>query len=178
MDFYGNPYGIGGTSTFSEKNPHIQPNDLKLYLKDCTNDLNFPQDQQGWGLIDIQNFWKGGEEMSDENMNDVTGMLMNKEYIRKDIDEMTQLLKNMLKEKYISKMNDFVMKHKERTIKNPTKEVVLMEAIKPFLQKEDRLNLDRMIEMMNLINTARSIQMEVQRFRTQMMDDHVKMEKE
>lgn len=103
---------------------------------------------------------------------------MNKEYIRKDIDEMTQLLKNMLKEKYISKMNDFVMKHKERTIKNPTKEVVLMEAIKPFLQKEDRLNLDRMIEMMNLINTARSIQMEVQRFRTQMMDDHVKMEKE
>ena len=68
-------------------------------------------------------------------------------------------------------------KHKERTIKIQLKRCI-NGAIKPFLQKEDRLNLDRMIEMMNLINTARSIQMEVQRFRTQMMDDHVKMEKE
>jgi serine protease AprX len=53
------PMVSGALALFLEKNPHIQPNDLKLYLKDCTNDLNFPQDQQGWGLIDIQKLLEG-----------------------------------------------------------------------------------------------------------------------
>jgi serine protease AprX len=55
------PMVSGALVLFIEKNPHIEPNDLKLYLKDCTNDLNFPQDQQGWGLIDIQKLFEGRE---------------------------------------------------------------------------------------------------------------------
>ena len=57
----GNSMVSGALVLFIEKNPHIEPNDLKLYLKDCTNDLNFPQDQQGWGLIDIQKLFEGRE---------------------------------------------------------------------------------------------------------------------
>ncbi|WP_058486318.1 S8 family peptidase [Defluviitalea phaphyphila] len=48
------PMVAGALTLLIEKNPYMTPNDVKLYLKDCTNDLNFPQEQQGWGLIDIQ----------------------------------------------------------------------------------------------------------------------------
>lgn len=113
---------------------------------------------------------KGGKLVQEENINEMSSMIMNKEYIRKDIVEITNLFKNMVQEKYISKMNDFAIKHKENAIKNPTKEVILMEAIKPFLEKEARFNIDRMIEMINIINTAKSIQMEVQNFKAQSID--------
>ena len=44
-----------------------------------------------------------------------------------------------------------------------------MEAIKPF-RKRAHFNIDRMIEMINIINTAKSIQMEVQNFKAQSID--------
>lgn len=52
------PMVSGALVLFIERNPHIMPNDLKLYLKECTNDLAFPQEQQGWGLIDIQKLFE------------------------------------------------------------------------------------------------------------------------
>ncbi|HHW67603.1 S8 family peptidase [Defluviitalea raffinosedens] len=54
------PMVSGALALFLERYPYVTPNDLKLRLKSCTNDLKFPQEQQGWGLIDIQKLF-GGE---------------------------------------------------------------------------------------------------------------------
>lgn len=99
----------------------------------------------------------------DKNINDITGMIMNKDYVRNDIIEITNIINKILNEKYVSKMNELVLKHKEKVINDPPKEVMLMEAIKPFLQKEARFDIDKIIEMINMINAAKSIQVEVQR---------------
>lgn len=53
------PMVSGALALFIERNPHMTPNDIKLRLKGCTNDLNFPQEQQGWGLIDIEKLFGG-----------------------------------------------------------------------------------------------------------------------
>lgn len=52
------PMVAGALTLFMERNPHMTPNDIKLCLKGCTNDLSFPQEQQGWGLIDIQKLFE------------------------------------------------------------------------------------------------------------------------
>lgn len=48
------PMVSGALALFLERHPYVTPNDIKLRLKSCTNDLKFPQEQQGWGLIDVQ----------------------------------------------------------------------------------------------------------------------------
>ena len=48
------PIVAGAIALLLEKNAHLTPNDVKLLLHGSTNDLRYPQNQQGWGLLDIE----------------------------------------------------------------------------------------------------------------------------
>jgi serine protease AprX len=49
------PMVSGAIALLLEKYPYLYPNDVKLRLKKTANDLNYPRNRQGWGLIDINN---------------------------------------------------------------------------------------------------------------------------
>lgn len=103
----------------------------------------------------------------DINVSEITNMITNKDHVRNDMIEITNVVKDFLNEKYILKMNELISKHQEKVNSNPTKEVILMQAIKPFMQREAQLNIDRLIQMMNTLNAVRSIQQEFQQVRLQ-----------
>jgi serine protease AprX len=48
------PMVSGCIALLLSKYPDMTPKDIKIKLKDSTNDLGFSQEQQGWGLIDIK----------------------------------------------------------------------------------------------------------------------------
>ena len=50
------PIITGAIALLLEKNPNLTPNQIKLKLKKSTIDLNYSQNQQGWGLIDVKKF--------------------------------------------------------------------------------------------------------------------------
>ncbi len=50
------PIVSGAIAILLEKYPNLTPNEVKLKLKKSTINLNYSQNQQGWGLIDIGKF--------------------------------------------------------------------------------------------------------------------------
>jgi len=48
------PIVTGALALLLEKNPKICPDDAKYLLKKSSTDLNYPQNQQGWGLINVE----------------------------------------------------------------------------------------------------------------------------
>lgn len=48
------PIVTGAIALLLQKNPELTPDDVKYMLKYCTTDLGYPQNQQGWGLINIE----------------------------------------------------------------------------------------------------------------------------
>jgi serine protease AprX len=53
------PMVAGAVARLLSKEPHLKPNDVKLRIKKSAINLNLPQNQQGWGLININEFLKG-----------------------------------------------------------------------------------------------------------------------
>lgn len=47
------PIVAGAIALLLEKYPDLKPDDVKLMLKKSCINLNFPKNQQGWGLIDV-----------------------------------------------------------------------------------------------------------------------------
>lgn len=50
------PMISGAIALLIQKYPHLSPNDVKYKLKFSTTDLGYSQNQQGWGLINIEKF--------------------------------------------------------------------------------------------------------------------------
>jgi len=50
------PIVTGAIALLLQKKPDLAPNQIKLKLKKSTVNLNYAQNQQGWGLIDIKKF--------------------------------------------------------------------------------------------------------------------------
>ena len=55
------PMISGAIALLLERNPKLTPNEVKARLKNATMDLNYPQSQQGWGLIQVEKLVLGGE---------------------------------------------------------------------------------------------------------------------
>lgn len=53
------PIVTGAIALLLDRFPQLSPNQVKLRLKRSTINLNYPQNQQGWGLIDIKKLVMG-----------------------------------------------------------------------------------------------------------------------
>lgn len=49
------PIVTGAIALLLEKYPSLVPDDVKFMLKKCAVNLNYPKNQQGWGIIDVEN---------------------------------------------------------------------------------------------------------------------------
>lgn len=100
--------------------------------------------------------------MSDNNIiYEITQKITDKDNLQNDISEAIGLVSNMFREKYINKLQSAVQKKHIEIQKNPSKEIKLMYALKPFLNESSHHDIDNVINAMLSLNTIMTIQNEL-----------------
>ncbi len=92
---------------------------------------------------------------------EVANLMRNPQNIQDDFSLVINSFRDTLTEKYIGKMNKVVSEHRERVMNSPPKEVVFMQAMKPFMPVASQRQLDNIIDTIVLMNTYNSIRSEL-----------------
>ncbi|MDE6182503.1 MAG: hypothetical protein K2F59_04800, partial [Eubacteriales bacterium] len=88
---------------------------------------------------------------------EITRQIQDKDNIKKDFQEAFTLVTEMFKKKYIDKIDEEFKNRLEKIEKTPPKEIVLLNAIKPFLEKSAHKNIDNTINMMRTFSAINSL---------------------
>lgn len=92
---------------------------------------------------------------------EITQMMSNQKNIKEDFSEASRLIFELFKKKYIDGLTSEITKHKNNVTKNPTKEINLMNALKPFFGKDAHTQIDNFINALINYNTMLNIQKEL-----------------
>jgi len=85
-------------------------------------------------------------------------LINNSESFQNDITEISNLIKTMFQKKYISKLSEELKIQKQNHQKNPTKEIQLIQAVKPFINQEKQNDIDKITDTLINITTLMDIQ--------------------
>lgn len=83
---------------------------------------------------------------------EIAQKMQDKQVIESDIKEAFGLVTNLFKTKYIDKINLELKNNIDNIKSNPPKEVVLLNAIKPFILEENHKNIDNAINIVTNIS--------------------------
>ena len=89
---------------------------------------------------------------------EITKMMSSEQNLRNDFQEAANLVKNMFQEKYIYKLEKELNRRREIIQKNPSKEIKLINALKPFIEEKSREDVDKIINLMINADTLSAIQ--------------------
>ena len=88
---------------------------------------------------------------------EIAQKIQDKEVLENDIKEAFNLVKNLFKTKYIDKIQ-LELKNNINYIKNnPPKEIILLNAIKPFTLENNHKNIDNIIDLVTNISALNYI---------------------
>ena len=91
--------------------------------------------------------------MQDNNViYEIAQKMQDKQIIENDIKEAFALVSNLFKTKYIDKINEELKNNIDNIKNNPPKEIVLLNAIKPFIVEKNHKNIDNAINMVTNIS--------------------------
>ncbi len=103
--------------------------------------------------------------MSDyPSIHEVAHMMTSEEHITKDFEDILSGLKDMVYNKYIGTLESAIQAQHERTKNNATKEVQLLEAMKPFVDSNQHSTVDQLIKTMQAMNTIQALRNDLQRY--------------
>lgn len=97
--------------------------------------------------------------MSENNtIYEITKKISDPNTVRNDLQEIMELVAKHFKQKYIQSLEVAIAQHNEHCIKNPSKELVLLNACRPFLgENVGFLNtLGSALQTLNVINNITS----------------------
>ncbi|NLM13560.1 MAG: hypothetical protein GX209_07430 [Epulopiscium sp.] len=95
------------------------------------------------------------------------GMLGTNIDFQQDLDEIAEMIRNKFKEKYINKIESLIEGNRIQAQENPTKEIALLQAIKPFIHPDIHLQIDKFIDVMNTFRTFQSINQQMKSIQLQ-----------
>lgn len=87
---------------------------------------------------------------------EITRQIQDKDNAKKDIQQAFTLVSDMFKKKYIDKIDEEFKNRLKKIEKAPPKEIVLLNAIKPFLEKSTHKNIDNTINMLRTFSAINS----------------------
>lgn len=91
--------------------------------------------------------------MQDNNViYEIAQKMQDKQIVENDIKEAFNLVSNLFKTKYIDKINEELKNNINNIKNNPPKEIVLLNAIKPFIIEENHKNIDNAINIVTNIS--------------------------
>lgn len=94
-------------------------------------------------------------------MIEIANNLRNKEVIKSDLKEALTLVTSLFQDKYLTKLQQDLKQRTDETKKNPTKEIKLMQSIKPFLHIDQHTNLEKMIDALFIVQTLQNVNKDV-----------------
>lgn len=97
--------------------------------------------------------------MSDiKNLIELNKLINNSGALKKDLSEASNLITSMFQKKYISKLKDELRIQKLNHQKNPTKEIQLIQAVKPFISQSRHKDVDAITDTLINMTTLMDIQ--------------------
>ncbi len=88
---------------------------------------------------------------------EISQQIQDKQIVEKDIKEAFGLVTNLFKTKYIDKLNKELKDATNNIKNNPTKEIVLLNAIKPFMLEQNHKNIDNVINLITNMSALNNI---------------------
>ena len=77
--------------------------------------------------------------------------------IKSDLNQAAMLLTDFFKKKYLRELNEAILEKHEYSKAHPSKEIILLQASKPFLAKELQQRLDDLTDMITTLETFKNI---------------------
>lgn len=100
--------------------------------------------------------------MSNKMMKAVAHLLSNPAGIQNDMRESMLMAQNHLSEKYLTKMTKAVAQCQKKAMENPSPQIDLLLAVKPFIPEESHPRVNQMIEMLQFYQTMDEIRTSIQ----------------
>lgn len=89
---------------------------------------------------------------------EMTQMLNNKQNMQEDMSLAMEAFSNVFKEKYLNRINQAMLKSHNDVRSNPTKEICLLEALKPFAATSETVSsIERSIELFTTMNVLKKM---------------------
>lgn len=92
---------------------------------------------------------------------EITQKMSDTSVMQNDMNEAAELVIQMFKDKYFNRLNSAISEHNARCLENPSKEVRLLHALKPFFPDEKSEKIDQLIQLMLFCDTADSVKKEL-----------------
>lgn len=88
---------------------------------------------------------------------EISQKMQDKEIVQNDMKEALGLVTNLFKTKYIDKIDCELKTNIKNIQNNPTKEIVLLNALKPFAEKDSHKNIDNIINLVTNITAFKNL---------------------
>jgi len=98
--------------------------------------------------------------MSEKKIYEIVQSFSDQDNLRNDLDEAFTLASKHFRDKYMGRLDNALNMSRKNFKQNPTKEMQLINALRPFLPTERHEKLDSISEMLTLLSTFESIRRE------------------
>ena len=102
--------------------------------------------------------------MSERKIYEITRLMNDRANIESDMADAFGLVTGLFHDKYVKRLNDAFEKCRENCAKNPSKEVRLIQALKPFTPEENQGSLENAAQVLMLMETLSNIRNEANIF--------------
>lgn len=88
---------------------------------------------------------------------EIAEKIQDKQNLENDMKEAFSLVSNLFKTKYIDKIQLELKNNIDNIKTNPTREIVLLNAIKPFIMENNHKNIDNVIDLVTSLSALSSM---------------------
>ncbi len=97
---------------------------------------------------------------------EITQLMENKNIIQNDLNEAVNTVKSIFHDKYIQKFQMALEEQKDIAKSQSSKEIELLNALKPFMNEKFHANIDKLTDIILSINTVSCINKEIKKYST------------
>jgi|GEM_PF-955342 len=88
---------------------------------------------------------------------EITQMIQNKKVIQNDLNEAFSVISTMFQDRYINKLRSAIEEKQLEHQNNPSREIILLNSLKPFFSKSQHKSLDNAISALHMLQTLQTI---------------------
>ena len=88
---------------------------------------------------------------------EIISNLTDKEILRTDLSEIAEVMRRMLTEKYLDRINAILRQQHQNSLSNPSNSMRLLVAMKPFMREESHERIDQIVQSMAFVETMQTI---------------------
>jgi len=110
-------------------------------------------------------------------LKDIESLLGTHIDFKEDIRQIRESIINLFKEKYFNKIQSLIEENRIQAQENPTKEMTLLKALKPFMDSKNHQMLDEIEKFINTIRVLENVNQKLKSLHRQSNDDDSKEEK-